>query len=230
MRLNKFIAKSGYCSRRQADILIKQGKVKVGRKIVKEPWQRVKDGDQVTIENKVLKIPQSYIYLILNKPKGFVVTKKDKFAKKTIYELLPKRFKNLFPVGRLDKDSRGLLILTNDGDFSYQYTHPKFEVEKEYILVVRGKFTEGDVSRAYQGIKEGEDFLRVKKIKIQRVYPNKTKLSCLISEGKKRHLRKLFSSLGFKVLDLKRVRMGDFSLGNLKEGQFKITKLSNDRH
>ena len=224
MRLNKFIAKTGYCSRRQADVLIRQGKVKVGRKIVKEPWQRVKDSDLVTIENRTLRIPQNYIYLILNKPRGFVVTKKDKFAKKTIYKLLPKRFKNLFPVGRLDKDSRGLLILTNDGDFSYRYTHPKFEVEKEYILVVKGRFTEDDISRASRGVRDGKDLLRVKKTKIQRVYSDKTKLSCLVTEGKKRHLRRLFSCLGFKVLDLKRIRMGDFSLGNLKEGQFKIVQ------
>ncbi len=230
MRLNRYIASSGYSSRRKADILIREGKVIVNGQIIREPWYRVNPGDSVIVKGRRIELSK-YTYIVLNKPKGFIVTRKDKFAKNTIYRLLPKEFRNLFPVGRLDKNSRGLLLLTNDGKFCYKYTHPKFEVEKEYLLLVKGLFSKENINKACQGIKEGKDLLKVKNITIQKVYPDKTELAVVVTEGKKRHLRRLFSSLGFRVLDLKRIRMGKFSLGNLKEGYFRVIRpnQSNDR-
>ena len=230
MRLNRYIASSGYSSRRKADILIREGKVIVNGQIIREPWYRVNPGDSVIVKGRRIELSK-YTYIVLNKPKGFIVTRKDKFAKNTIYRLLPKEFRNLFPVGRLDKNSRGLLLLTNDGEFCYKYTHPKFEVEKEYLLLVKGLFSKENINKACQGIKEGKDLLKVKNITIQKVYPDKTELAVVVTEGKKRHLRRLFSSLGFRVLDLKRIRMGKFSLGNLKEGYFRVIRpnQSNDR-
>ncbi len=221
MRLNLYISTSGYCSRRKADLLIKEGKVKVDNKVVTEPWFNVEDGSSVRAEGKPLK-GEDRVYLVFNKPKGVTTTLSDKFAEKKITDFLPKSLGRVYPVGRLDKLSRGLLILTNDGDLCYRLSHPKFEIEKEYVVLVKGR-PNGSIDRELKnGVQCGEDFLKVKSAHIEKIDQDKFSVRTVICEGKKRHLRRLFESLGLKVLDLRRIRVGPFNLGDLKEGSFRI--------
>jgi len=220
MRLSAYIAKSGFCSRRKAADLIKEGKVRLNEKIVYEPWIEIKENSKVEVNGKLLNSVEK-TYLIFNKPKGVTTTLKDKFAQKKVSDYIPKKYGRVFPVGRLDKDSRGLIILTNNGDFCFRHTHPKFEVEKEYVLLVKGKINPKDIRKLKKGIKDKNDFLKVKKAVVESIEKGRTKIKITVCEGKKRHLRRLFKSLGFEVLDLKRIRIGRFELGNLKEGSFK---------
>jgi 23S rRNA pseudouridine2605 synthase len=221
MKLNVFISKSGYCSRRKAAEFVKKSKVTVNGKTIDKPFYEVTADAKVFIDGTALTI-KKHSYIIFNKPNGVLSSCFDKFGAKTILGLLPKTYRSLFPVGRLDKDSRGLLILTNDGDLCYKLTHPKFEIEKEYELLLSGKLTAEKCRQANSGIIADGDLLKVNKINSIKIADNKTLCRAVISEGKNRHLRRLFYALGYLVFDLKRVRIGNLNLGSLKEGQYKI--------
>ena len=221
MRLNLFISKCGYASRRAADLLIKEAKVTVNNKKVCAPFYQVEPTDVVKVMGKGIS-PKEHFYLMFNKPKGVTTTLRDKFAKEKVIDFFPDKFKGIFPVGRLDKQSKGLLILTNDGDLCYRLTHPKFLVEKEYLVEVVGSLGLSDCRLAKEGVKSEGDFLKVGKIKVLAKTQKTTLCKVVISEGKKRHLRRLFSNLGFKVSELERVRIGRLVLGNLRSGKYKL--------
>ena len=221
MNLNVFLAKSGVCSRRDAADLVKEGKVTVNGKPVLEPWHKVGDGDAIKVKGKLLR-PEKNVYILFNKPKGVTTTLEDRFAESKVVDFIPKNFGRVYPVGRLDKPSRGLIILTNDGDLCYRMTHPKFEIEKEYLVTVKGRLDGGVLGRLKRGVRDGEDILRVKAAHIEHVDDSKSRIKVIACEGKKRHLRRLFEDFGFEVLDLVRVRVGALSLGTLKEGHFKV--------
>jgi len=223
MRLNLFIAKSGYASRRKADCFIKEGKVRVNTKEVLQPFLQVGNKDKIEVEHKLLRLKE-LTYILFNKPKGVTTTLSDKFALKKVIDFFPKKFKGIYPVGRLDKQSCGLLILTNDGDFCYRLTHPKFSIEKEYLIELRGKISPSDCQRAKNGLNLEGEHLKVKSIKILTSHGNETICKVIISEGKKRHLRRLFKALGFFVEELKRVRVGGLVLGNLETGEYRLIK------
>ena len=226
MNLNVFIAKSGVCSRRDATVLVKEGRVTVNGKIVREPWHDVEEGSSVKVGNKLLRA-EKHVYIVFNKPKGVTATLEDRFAAAKVTDFIPKKFGRVYPVGRLDKFSRGLIILTNDGDLCYAVTHPKFEVEKEYLVIVSGEVDRHAIDRIKKGVKEGDDVLSVKSAVVEYSSPDTTKLKVVVCEGKKRHLRRLFEQLGYTVNDLKRVRVGRLTLGDLKEGEFRV--LDKDR-
>ncbi|MFH1505036.1 MAG: pseudouridine synthase [Candidatus Omnitrophota bacterium] len=226
MRLNVYIAKGGCASRRKADILIKEGQVEVNHKKVTEPFYQVVPGDKVKLRGKLVYI-EEHIYILFNKPEGVTTTLSDRFAKKKVIDYLPDQLKGVYPVGRLDKDSRGLLILTNDGDFCYSLTHPKFFVEKEYLVEIAGELKNNDCQKARKGLNDQGDFLKVDNIKILKKGKEMALCKVIVHEGKKRHLRRLFKSLGFEVTDLKRTRMGRFSLGSLKPGEYRIINKNN---
>jgi len=221
MRLNLSIAKSGYSSRRKADRLIKEGKVKVNEKEVFQPFLQVSNKDKVEVEGKALKL-KGHIYILFNKPKGVTTTLSDKFALKKVIDFFPGKLKGIYPVGRLDRQSCGLLILTNDGDFCYRLTHPKFSIEKEYIVELKGKMSPGDCQRAKNGLNLEGEHLKVKSIRVLSSRENRTLCTVVISEGKKRHLRRLFKGLGFLVRELKRIRIGRLVLGSLKTGKYRL--------
>lgn len=221
MKLNLFIAKSGYCSRRNAALLIKDGKVTVNGRPVLEPWLEVSAGDAVKACGKLLNA-EKQVYILFNKPKGVTATCEDKFAEEKITDLIPKRFGRVYPVGRLDKNSRGLIILTNDGDLCHRYTHPKFEVEKEYIVTIEGDAEESVIKKLIKGVEDHGEILKVRSASISKRWPNKTQLDVIICEGKKRHLRRLFEALGYKMLDLLRIRIGRINLADLKEGKLRL--------
>jgi len=221
MKLNLFISRSGFCSRRDAADFVKEGKVTVNGKIVKEPWTEVADADAVKVGGKKLNT-EKQIYILFNKPKGVTTTSDDKFAEKMITDFVPKSFGRVYPVGRLDKPSKGLIILTNDGELCHRFTHPKFEIEKEYLVTIEGKADEPLLKRLKKGVEDDGDILKVKSADIQKTWTGRAQIRVIVCEGKKRHLRRLFERLGYKVFDLIRIRIGKITLGDLKEGRFKI--------
>ena len=238
MRLNLFISKSGYASRRKADILIKQGKVKVNGQVVIEPFFQVSENDEIDINDSEIFL-KKHIYILFNKPKGVTTTLSDKFAQKKITAFFPAHFfarkvrnsekkkliledKGIYPVGRLDKQSRGLIILTNDGDLCYKVTHPKFAIEKEYLINIKGQIKEKDCLILRKGIIDNEDYLKIDSISILQREKDKTICKVIVREGKKRHLRRLFKKIGFPIDDLKRIRIGNVCLGNLKSGKYEL--------
>jgi len=221
MRLNVYLARCGAASRRKADELIKKGAVQVNGEKVAEPFVDVKDGDSVKLYGKLLS-PAGCVYIALNKPKGYTSTVKDRFAEKKVTDLVPPSCGNLFPVGRLDKNSCGLIILTNDGIFAQRLAHPSFQVEKEYEVVVSPVFETRHVSVLKSGITDEGEKLRAASVKPLKKLPGRSLLSIVMKEGKKREVRRMFESLGYRVIELKRVRIGGIFLGSLKPGRYRI--------
>ncbi len=230
IRLNKYIAQSGYCSRRKADELIKQGKVKINGQIVKELGIKINPKrDKVEIEGKILKPQEEKKYYKLYKPRGYLTALgKDKFGRKTLSDLFREiNFKeNVFPVGRLDYDSEGLLLLTNDGEFAYKLMHPKFKVPKTYIVEVQGRVNAKTFNKMEKGTKLEDVFLKPDSIKIIRKTSNSTIFEITIHSGQKRILRRFFKKFGFPVKRLKRIRVGKINLGNVREGE--VVELGRD--
>ena len=208
-RLNKFIASSGLCSRRKADELIEAGKVGVNGKIITELGFQVGRNDKVTVEGKLI-VPQKLEYYRFYKPAGYITTADDEKGRKTIYDVIPPELKNLKPVGRLDKDSTGLIIMTNDGNLINEMTHPSIKVPKIYIVSVTGKITPEDGEKMFNGI-EIETDSGEKKIAYAEIFPmeitnNKSMLKVTLYQGINRQIRKMFALLGFEVISLKRVQ------------------------
>ncbi len=226
-RLNKFIASSGLCSRRKADELIEAGKVGVNGKIITELGFQVGRNDKVTVEGKLI-VPQKLEYYRFYKPAGYITTADDEKGRKTIYDVIPPELKNLKPVGRLDKDSTGLIIMTNDGNLINEMTHPSIKVPKIYIVSVTGKITPEDGEKMFNGI-EIETDSGEKKIAYAEIFPmeitnNKSMLKVTLYQGINRQIRKMFALLGFEVISLKRVQHATVSIEGLKKGQIKPMK------
>ncbi|MFH1233577.1 MAG: pseudouridine synthase [Patescibacteria group bacterium] len=224
--LQKFISSSGFCSRRQAEALIKIGKVNVNGKIA-EPGQTVNQDDMVEIDGKKLELPKEKIYIKLNKPVGYVCTNRRFKREKNIFELLPAKMNNLIISGRLDKNSHGLVILTNDGDWVEHLVHPRYEHEKEYCVKIYNlQFAslkpEEIIKKLLSGVDIGEDegIVKVKEIK----YLGDNKFKIILTEGKKRQIRRMFKAIGLEVVDLARIRIGDIKLENIEEGKWKFFK------
>lgn len=217
MRINKYIAKTGLCSRRKADELISQGKIKINRMVLTELGYQVKDDDLVYFEDKLLKIDDKKVYYMLNKPVGYVCTNKDKFAKKTIFDLIDSDHK-LFSIGRLDADSRGLILITNDGDLYNKIIHPRNTIFKEYEITLDRNFDIKDKELIEQGVDIG-GYITQKSI--IRLSGEKNKLTIKISEGKNRQIRRMFDKFAYKVTDLNRVAIEKLKLGSLKIGAYR---------
>jgi pseudouridine synthase len=216
MRIQRFIALNSAYSRRTAEKLIDEGRVKLNGKVVIKQGIKIEPGDSVKVNNKVINPIKEKITLMLNKPAGYVTTKKDEHDRKTVMDLIP--YKDLVPVGRLDKDTEGLLLFTNDGDLAYNLTHPKFEHEKEYEVRLHDPLSKEDKEKLEKGVRI--DGRRTAPSKITK-YKGKD-CNITIHEGRKRQIRRMFEVVGNKVIYLKRIRMGKLKLGNLQKGKFKI--------
>ncbi len=218
MKLNQYIAKATGISRREASEELKAGNVRVNKNVA-EFWEDVNiEKDSVLLNGKKIILPKKTTTILLNKPVGCITTRSDKYDRKTVMELLPKDLQHLKPVGRLDADSEGLLVLTNDGDKIYEWTHPKFEHEKEYILILKNKITKELLQRFIKGIKLKEGVASVDAI--EKI--SDEKLNVVIHQGWNRQLRRMVEKCDNEVVSLKRIRMGDMTLGNLQSGEFKI--------
>jgi len=221
IRLQKIIRDSTGISRRKAEMLISDGKVSINGEKAKLGDLADKGVDEILLNGKPLISNEEQVYIMLNKPSGYITSRKDPEKRKTVYDLLPEEFKHLFTVGRLDFDSEGLLLLTNDGDFAYTLTHPKFEIKKEYYVVIKGFLKDEEKEQ----IENGLDTKKIKsspaKIKITKSNKGKTSLYITIHEGKNREIRRIFSVFGYKVYKLKRVRVGSLKLEDLQEGKWR---------
>ncbi len=221
MRLNKFLSNSGVASRRKCDEIIAEGKVFVNGKQVTELGFKVNEKkDKVMVEGKVIKLPSSFVYIKLNKPKGYACTAHDEKGRKTIYDLIDCD-ERLFSVGRLDYDTEGLIILTNDGDFANKVAHPKYEMEKEYRVTCEGDIKESELAVMRKGVVV--DGTRMPSAKVEKLsYENGfTKLSVVINEGQNRQVRRMFEAIGHDIKLLKRVRIGDVRLGGISRGEYR---------
>ena len=224
MRLNKFLSTAGIASRRKADELIKDGKVSVNGKIVFELGIDVSPKkDVVTFDGKVLSLPSSFVYYKFNKPKGYVCSASDEKGRKTIFDIIdvPER---VFYIGRLDYDTEGLLLLTNDGEFANKISHPSFHIEKEYRVTVEGEVVESELAVLRKGVVIDGERMPSAKVKWLGYEKGFTKLSVVIDEGQNRQVRRMFEAIGKSIKLLKRVRIGRVSLGGLKRGELKELK------
>ena len=222
-RLNKYIASSGLCSRRKADEIIESGVVKVNGKTVTELGYIVQEKDKVFVENKLLH-PVKLQYYRFYKPAGYITTSDDENGRKTIYDLLPENLHHLNPVGRLDKDSTGLLILTNDGELANQLTHPSVKVPKLYRVTIDSKITNEDISKMNSGIEIEPGKLAYAQVRIIEVDNKHTTMEILLFQGLNRQIRKMFEYLGHNVVSLKRIQHATLNLDGLKRGEFKPIK------
>ncbi len=222
MRLNKFLATAGVASRRKCEEFITNGLVKVNGKVVTNLATIVDEKkDKVEFKGEVVLLPSSFVYLKMNKPKGYASTASDEKGRKTIFDLLEDRSVRLFNVGRLDYDTEGLILLTNDGDFANRVIHPAFEIEKEYMVTVEGKMQESEFAVLRKGaVVKGERMpeAKVKPISFDGKF---TKLAVTITEGQNHQVRRMFEAIGRDIRLLKRVRIGNVKLGNLYRGKTK---------
>lgn len=225
MRINKYIADCGIASRRAAEELVKAGKIKINGKVVTDLSTQVNEwNDTVTLEGTKIKLPSRYTYLMLNKPKGCVSTVKDDKGRKTVMDYLPASEKRLFPVGRLDYDSEGLLLFTNDGDTAFRLTHPSSEIPKTYQVIVSGKISEENLKELRAGVVLDGVKTSKSKIAVKSQTETETKLEVTIYEGKNRQVRRMFESVGKEVVFLRRTAVGDLRLGGLGRGQTRYLK------
>jgi len=204
-------------SRREAKALLEKGLVKVNGKVISEPFFQVNpDKDSIEFKGKVLKIPKEWTYMILNKPRGVITTVSDELGRKTVMDLISVEEKGLVPVGRLDEDSEGLLLITNDGDLVHSLTHPSFEIEKEYEVILPRAPGE-ELKKMEEGMQVGEDYLRASRV----VFGGKNRITITLKEGKNREIRRMLGMLGYRVERLKRIRMGNLRLSDLKSGKWR---------
>ena len=223
IRLNKYIASSGLCSRRKADEYIENGQVMVNGKVVKELGFLVKEQDKVFVDKKLIH-PAKHEYYRFYKPAGYITTCDDEKGRKTIYDLLPDSLLNLKPVGRLDKDSTGLLILTNDGDLINALTHPSVKVPKVYMVTVNAKVKKSELEQMANGIEIEPQKIAYADIQVLEIDSNHTEMRITLYQGMNRQIRKMFEHFGYEVKVLKRIQHATLNLDGLKRGEFKPIK------
>lgn len=224
MRLNKFLSTAGVSARRKADEIIASGRVSVNGKVVTNLGTQVNEKkDEVAVDGKRVSLPLSFVYLKLHKPKGYASTNSDERGRKTIFDLvdLPER---LFSIGRLDYDTEGLIILTNDGDFANRVAHPKSEIEKEYIVKIEGDIKESELAVLRNGVVIDGERLPKARVKVVGLQSGMTRLSVVIHEGLNHQVRRMFEAIGKNIKLLKRVRIGTVKLGGLKRGEYRPLK------
>lgn len=218
-RLNKYIAQAGVASRRRADQLIAYGKVRVNGKVVRELGTMVMPGDRVDVSGTAIKPIEQTIYLVLHKPTGVMTTMRDPQGRRTIVELLPKKMPRIVPVGRLDYDTAGVLLLTNDGELANKLLHPKFGVEKTYRATISGRLSPEDVTALHEGVAVKNYTASGAKLRVVSVRAGYSVVDITIHEGRNRQVRDMFEALGHPVQTLVRLRFGPVSLGDLGVGR-----------
>lgn len=222
IRLQKALSEAGIASRRAAEKLILDGKVMVNGRTITELGTKVDPNkDHISVNGEVAR-PRRHVYLALNKPRGFLCTKKDPENRSTVGELLPAEWQSLHTVGRLDKESEGLLFLTNDGDFSLRLTHPRYGISKIYIANVVGRIEARHAARILQGIEDNGELLKADRVRILSANNSHSVVELELSQGKNREVRRLFESLGHAVDDLRRVQIGPIRLAELQPGRWRF--------
>ncbi|NLV15910.1 MAG: rRNA pseudouridine synthase [Syntrophomonadaceae bacterium] len=220
-RLAKALAQAGISSRRKAEEMIIQGLVMVNGQVVKELGTIINpDIDTITVGGNPIKA-EKRIYLLLNKPAGFISSVKDTHGRKTVLDLIPDVKERIFPVGRLDYDSRGLLLLTNDGEFANLITHPRYEISKEYEVWCKGRISDDAIMKLEKGIILDGEVTAPARVRLLRHTSAKSLVSIQIREGRKHQVKRMMESVGFPVFELKRVKLAFLELNGLPEGRFR---------
>ena len=221
MRLQKYLALCNVASRRASEEIILQGRVRINGKKCTTLGTKVSDGDEVSVDGKIISQEAKKYYIMLNKPIGYVTTVSDEQGRATVMELVSDISKRVYPVGRLDINTEGLLLMTNDGDFTYKITHPKHKLDKTYEVWVSGKAEQNALKKLERGVIIDGKKTSPAKVDVIDYTKASALLSVTIHEGRNRQVRKMCASVGFKVMNLKRVSEGGLSLGNLPLGKWR---------
>lgn len=218
--LSRALSKMGYCSRSQAERLIAAGSVSVNGATSVNPALRVNpEKDVIAVEGRKVAGGKKVVYFLLNKPRGVVTTRSDERGRRTIYDLLPPQESFVFPVGRLDRDTSGALLVTNDSQLGEYLTNPESRVPKTYVVIAAGRLGERELARLRGGVDIGDEYrTRPAEVFNLRYLPTRTECEVSIDEGKNRQVRRMFDAVGHKVLELKRIAIGPLRLGTLGEG------------
>ncbi|MGZ6292447.1 MAG: pseudouridine synthase [Syntrophales bacterium] len=225
-RLQKIIAAAGISSRRAAEKMIVEGRVTVNDAVVRQLGARADIGaDEIRVDGKLILPEESKVYLLLHKPRGYVTTLHDPERRAVVTDLLSGIPERIFPVGRLDYDSEGLLLLTNDGDFSQRVQHPRFKISKTYMVKIDGNLTKKEVRALSEGVRLPDGHFKPENLQIKRTNRKSSWLALNIAEGRNRLIRRGLESLGHPVIRLIRTAIADISLGKMKAGTFRyLTK------
>ncbi len=218
VRLQKYLAHAGVSSRRKAEEFIAAGHVRVNGAVVRELGTSVADGDRVELAGKLVAIPDVKRYLVLNKPVKVMTTMRDPGGRRTVASLVPREGGRLVPVGRLDYDTSGVLLMTNDGELAHVLTHPRFGVEKTYRAVVQGRLQGDDMKRFLEGMRLNDGRSEPAKVRVVRAGPAASEVDVTIHEGRNRQVRRMFEATAHPVISLVRLRFGPLSLGDLRPG------------
>lgn len=218
IRLNKFLADHGIVSRRKADELIKNAVVKVNGAIIVDLGTKINPNDRVTVLGDPVKSKLKLVYIILNKPKDYITTTSDEKGRKTVLDIVKSR-QRIFPVGRLDRNTTGLLLLTNDGELTYRLTHPKYQIERIYNVVLDKNLKLSDAKQIANGIKLDKEEMAACEVFINP--KDKTKVSLSLTEGKNREIRRIFEYFGYKIKRLDRKYFANLSSSGLKRGEYR---------
>jgi pseudouridine synthase len=232
IRINRFLAASGLGSRRKCENFIKEGRVEVNGLKVEELAQIIDpENDEVTVDGKLVKCRAECIVLVLNKPRGILSAVEDSHGRRTVIDLArDSGYRGrLYPVGRLDLDTSGVLLITDDGDLAYRLTHPRFKVEKRYLVRVEGRIENGTVAEIESGIDLGDYVTKPCSIRVIERSREDTSLEIRIKEGRKRQIRRMFSESGHKVILLHRISYGDMEFNDLDPGQIRALTEDEER-
>ena len=221
MRLNKYIAESGVTSRRKADDLMMNGNVKVNGAVITAPGYVVAEGDIVEVNGASIKPATSKIYIMLNKPNGYITSLEDEKGRPVVTDLLTDIGERLFPVGRLDYNTSGMLLLTNDGDLANKLAHPRHNVIKTYRAKVSGTVSKERLARLRSGVDVGDFVTSKARVEVIKQAEHHAIVEISINEGKNRQVRKMFAEVGNKVMELERIAIGELHLGRLKAGHYR---------
>ncbi len=220
MRIHKYLAHSGVASRRHAEEMVAAGKIKINGHIAKIGDVVDSEHDKITVDGKIAELETQEVYYLLHKPRGVVSAVSDPEGRRTVTSLVPGASR-LYPVGRLDYDSEGLMLLTNDGELAFRLTHPKFEVEKTYHVLVKGVMNEKSVGYLEQGVTVDGVKTAPAQVVIAEAQPNNTWIDITIHEGRNRQIRKMCEAVGYPVMRLISTRFGPWELGDLPSGQYR---------
>jgi len=220
MRLNKFLAHTGVASRRESDRLIQEGTVTVNGQLMINPAYQVQADDHIVFDGKVLKLQVKTIVYMLNKPKNVITTAKDTHGRKTVLDLVPSNIR-LFPIGRLDKNTTGLILITNDGELANYLMHPRNRIPRYYEVEIEGRLTDKEIAKIKKGIFIGEGEFGHGEVVSKITKKGRSFIKILLHQGKKREVRRIFEFLDKKVFHLHRYQYGGLTLGNLQPGQWR---------
>ena len=222
MPLNKYLAHCGLSSRRKAVDFIEAGKVTVNSEVKKEPYYRIQPGDIVICDSKLMKVQERQVYVLLNKPKNVITTTDDDRGRATVIDIVDPHFpERLFPVGRLDRDTTGLVLLTNDGDLAQKLTHPSFAVQKQYRVGLRRGLTQADLEHIERGVELDDGLMEVNWIRFSEDHPERDIVELEISSGRNRVVRRIFETLGYEIFKLDRFYFAGLTKKDLERGKFR---------